>query len=83
MAACEMLGLDPLYVANEGILLAIVPAALAEPALAALRAHPLGSDAAVVGRVVAGHPGLVSLATTIGGSRIVDLLPGDQLPRIC
>jgi hydrogenase expression/formation protein HypE len=82
-AACEMLGLDPLYVANEGILLAIVPAAFADPALAALRSHPLGTDAAIIGRVVAGHPGLVSLGTTIGGSRIVDLLPGDQLPRIC
>jgi hydrogenase expression/formation protein HypE len=82
-AACEMLGLDPLYVANEGVLLAMVPATVAEAALAALRSHSLGSHAAVVGRVVAGHPGLVSLATPVGGSRIVDLLPGDQLPRIC
>lgn len=83
LAACEMLGLDPLYVANEGVLLAIVSAASSDLTLAALRSHPLGSDAAVVGRVVAEHPGLVSLTTAIGGSRIVDLLPGDQLPRIC
>lgn len=82
-AACEMLGLDPLYTANEGVLLAIVPAARAEAALAAVRAHPLGLGAAVIGRVVGRHPGIVSLATIIGGSRVVDMLPGDQLPRIC
>ena len=82
-AACEMLGLDPLYTANEGVLLAIVPAARAEAALAAVRAHPLGLGAAVIGRVVGRHPGIVSLATVIGGSRVVDMLPGDQLPRIC
>jgi hydrogenase expression/formation protein HypE len=82
-AACEMLGLDPLYVANEGVLVALVPAVLADATLEALRSHPLGAEAAVVGRVVAGHPGLVSMSTAIGGNRIVDLLPGDQLPRIC
>jgi hydrogenase expression/formation protein HypE len=82
-AACEMLGLDPLYVACEGVLLAIVPAARAEVALRALRAHPLGAEAAQVGHVVADHPGLVILRTGVGGSRVVDMLPGDQLPRIC
>ena len=82
-AACEMLGLDPLYVANEGVLAAIVPESLVEPALASLRGHPLGAAAVRVGRVVAGHPGMVVLRTAIGGSRIVDQLPGDQLPRIC
>jgi hydrogenase expression/formation protein HypE len=82
-AACEMLGLDPLYVANEGVLTAIVPESLVESALATLQAHPLGAAAARVGSVVAGHPGLVVLRTAIGGTRIVDQLPGDQLPRIC
>jgi hydrogenase expression/formation protein HypE len=82
-AACEMLGLDPLYVANEGVLAAIVPESASRAALASLRAHPLGSEATVVGRVVKEHPGLVILRTGIGGTRIVDLLPGDQLPRIC
>jgi hydrogenase expression/formation protein HypE len=81
--ACEMLGLDPLYVANEGILVALVPGARSEAALASLRGHAMGAAAARVGRVVAGHPGLVVLRTAIGGSRIVDQLPGDQLPRIC
>jgi hydrogenase expression/formation protein HypE len=83
LAACEMLGLDPLYVANEGVLLAVVPAPRAAAALAALRSHPLGSRSVAIGRVVAQHPGLVSLSTVIGGSRVVDTLPGDQLPRIC
>jgi hydrogenase expression/formation protein HypE len=82
-AACELLGLDPLYVANEGVLVALVRPAHAERALAALRSHPLGAGAAVVGRVVTDHPGLVVLETEIGGTRVVDLLPGDQLPRIC
>jgi len=81
--ACEMLGFDPLYVANEGVLAAFVPAARADDALAALRAHPLGREAALIGRVVADHPRMVVLETGIGGTRIVDLLPGDQLPRIC
>jgi hydrogenase expression/formation protein HypE len=82
-AACEVLGLDPLYVANEGILLAFVPAEDAERVLAALRSHPLGAGALQIGRAITGHPGMVALRTSLGGTRIVDLLPGDQLPRIC
>jgi hydrogenase expression/formation protein HypE len=82
-AACEMLGFDPLYVANEGVLVAFVPEPLADAALAALRDHPLGRDAARIGRVVEAHPGMVVLETAIGGTRVVDMLPGDQLPRIC
>jgi hydrogenase expression/formation protein HypE len=82
-AACEMLGLDPLYVANEGVLVAFVPAALADAALAALRAHPLGACGVRIGEVVERHPGMVVLRTAMGGTRVVDMLPGDQLPRIC
>ena len=82
-AACEMLGFDPLYVANEGIFVAFVDGAAAEQALAAMRAHPLGRDAVIVGAAVAQHPGVVALRTAIGGTRVVDMLPGDQLPRIC
>ena len=81
--ACELLGLDPLYVANEGILVAVVAEETAEAALSALRSHPLGSEAVRVGRATAEHPGLVFLRTALGGTRVVDLLPGDQLPRIC
>jgi hydrogenase expression/formation protein HypE len=82
-AACEVLGLDPLYVANEGVLLAFVPNDQLAPALSALRAHALGRDALQIGRVNAEYPGTVALRTSLGGTRIVDLLPGDQLPRIC
>ncbi len=82
-AACEVLGLDPLYVANEGIFLAIVPAPAAEAALAALRAHPLGVRACKIGRVTHANEGTVWVRTAIGGTRVVDMLPGDQLPRIC
>ncbi len=81
--ACEMLGLDPLYVANEGKLLAIVAPAAAEKILDAMRKHPLGRDARMIGTVVASHSAMVSLRTRFGTSRIVDLLSGDQLPRIC
>lgn len=80
---CEILGLDPLYLANEGKVVAIVPEPEAGAALAALRAHALGVDAAAVGRVTAGPPGQVSLDSLIGGRRIVDMLVGEQLPRIC
>ena len=82
-SACDMLGLDPLYVANEGILLAILPESLAEPALTALRSHPLGRDACGIGHAITEHPGLVTMRTVLGGIRVVDLLPGDQLPRLC
>jgi len=82
-AACEMLGLDPLYVANEGVLLAFVPAPFGDEAVDALRMHPLGREARIIGRVILEHPGMVVLRTAIGGTRVVDMLPGDQLPRIC
>lgn len=82
-AACAMLGLDPLYVANEGVLVAIVARDAANEALRVMRAHPLGTGTVRIGEVIADRPGLVRLATAIGGERIVDLLPGDQLPRIC
>jgi hydrogenase expression/formation protein HypE len=82
-AACEILGLDPLLVANEGKLVAVVPEAEAEAAIAAVRSHPLGRAAAVIGRVVAGHPGMVVARTPLGGSRVVPLPLGEQLPRIC
>jgi hydrogenase expression/formation protein HypE len=82
-AACEFLGLDPLYVANEGKLIAIVAPEAAAGALSTLRAHPLGRDAALVGEVRADPEGLVLLDTALGGSRIVDVLVGDPLPRIC
>lgn len=82
-AACELLGMDPIYVANEGKLIAIVAPEAAEAALAALRAHPLGQQAARIGRVVAQHPGVLVARTGIGGTRIVDMQVGEQLPRIC
>jgi len=81
--ACEILGLDPLYVANEGKFLAIVARAVAEQVLATMRAHPLGKDAAMIGEVVDEHPGKVYLKSRIGGMRVVDMLSGEQLPRIC
>ena len=80
---CEILGLDPLYLANEGKLVAIVPAERAEVALAALRAHPVGRDAALIGTVQEKPAGTVLLDTVFGGARIVDMLVGEQLPRIC
>jgi hydrogenase expression/formation protein HypE len=81
--ACELLGLDPLYVANEGKLVAIVDAGHAERILAAMRVHPLGKQARIIGRVTGASPGLVTMRTLLGTTRIVDMLSGDQLPRIC
>jgi hydrogenase expression/formation protein HypE len=81
--ACELLGIDPMYVACEGRLVAVVPGDSADSAVKALRGHPLGAEAAVIGQVTDDQPGLVRLKTSFGGTRIVDLLVGDPLPRIC
>ncbi|HZS22725.1 MAG TPA: hydrogenase expression/formation protein HypE [Pseudonocardiaceae bacterium] len=81
--ACEILGIDPLYVACEGRIVAIVDPAAADAAVAALQAHPLGTAATAVGRIIEDPPGLVMLKTGFGGTRIIDLLVGDPLPRIC
>ncbi|MGO8699889.1 MAG: hydrogenase expression/formation protein HypE [Limisphaerales bacterium] len=81
--ACEILGLDPLYVANEGKVLAIVPPEGAAAVLQAMRCHFLGKEAAVIGEVVQDHPGFVTMKTRVGGNRVVDMLAGEQLPRIC
>ncbi len=81
--ACEMLGLDPLYVANEGKLVAIVDPEAADVILEAMQRHPLGRDARLIGRVTDSHAEMVTMRTRFGTSRIVDLLSGDQLPRIC
>lgn len=83
MAACEFLGLDPLYVANEGKLVAIYSVADAEKVLAVMRAHPLGKAAAVIGEVIEDESCFVQMKTGLGGRRMVDWLTGDQLPRIC
>jgi len=82
-AFSEILGLDPLYLANEGKIVIVAPADEAETALAALRSHPLGADAQVIGQVGAGEAGRVTMRTVFGGRRIVDMLVGEQLPRIC
>jgi hydrogenase expression/formation protein HypE len=81
--ACEILGFDPLYVANEGKCLALVAAEAAEAVLAAMRAHPLGRESAAIGVVTAEHAGRVVLRSRVGGQRVVDMLSGEQLPRIC
>ncbi len=83
VGVCEILGLDPLYLANEGTLVLFVPEAEAEAALTAMRAHPAGQEAVAIGRAVAQHPGRVVMQTLFGGGRIVDMLVGEQLPRIC
>src|SRR5438067_2920500 len=81
--ACEILGLDPLYVANEGKLLAIVATEDADRLLQVLRLNSLSRDAAVIGEVVNEHSGLIMMKTRVGGTRVVDMLSGEQLPRIC
>jgi hydrogenase expression/formation protein HypE len=81
--ACSFLGLDPLYVANEGKLVAVVPPEHAEAVLAAMREHPLGAEAVVIGEVVEEHPAMTVTRTALGGARVVDTPIGEQLPRIC
>ena len=81
--ACEILGFDPLYVANEGKCIAIVAPSAAAAVLAAMRAHPLGGETTDIGEVVADHAGRVYLRSRVGGQRVVDMLSGEQLPRIC
>jgi len=81
--ACEILGLDPLYVANEGKLIAIVPSEAADAIVDRMQRNPLGRDARIIGEVVGEHPGMVLMQTEIGGTRILDTLFGEQLPRIC
>ena len=81
--ACEVLGIDPLYVANEGKLIAVAPPGEADKILAAMRQHPLGRQAAIIGEAVSNHPGMMTMETGLGGSRIVDMPVGEQLPRIC
>ena len=83
MGACEMLGFDPLYVANEGKLVAIVAARDAEKIIKAMKKHRYGKNAEIIGEVIAEHPGRVVMKTVLGSSRIVDMLVGDLLPRIC
>ena len=81
--ACEILGLDSPYVADEGKCLAIVAPAIAGAVLEAMRARPLGRSAAIIGEVVGDHPGAVVLRSRTGGTRVVDMLSGEQFPRIC
>jgi hydrogenase expression/formation protein HypE len=82
-AACELLGLDPMYVANEGKLIAIVPPEAEQDVLDAMRSNALGREASAIGTVRREHPGMVTVRTPLGTTRIVDMLAGDQLPRIC
>jgi hydrogenase expression/formation protein HypE len=81
--ACEMLGLDPLYVANEGIFIAVVDGSVTDDVVTQMRADGLGKNACAIGEIVGAHPGQVILASSIGGKRVVNYLTGDQLPRIC
>jgi hydrogenase expression/formation protein HypE len=82
-SACEILGFDPLYVANEGKVLMVVARKDADRCLEALVGHPLGSEAAIIGEAVDSHRGRVILRTSVGGRRVLDMLTGEQLPRIC
>jgi hydrogenase expression/formation protein HypE len=82
-AACEILGLDPLYVANEGKLIAVVAADMAGAVLDVMKTHSLGRNAAIIGEVTAAHPGTVVMRSIAGGTRVVPMLAGEQLPRIC
>jgi hydrogenase expression/formation protein HypE len=81
--ACEILGIDPLYVANEGKLVAIVPPEVADEMLNAMRANEHGKSATIIGEVTDKHPGIVAMQTGLGANRIVDMPVGEQLPRIC
>ncbi len=83
LGACEVLGFDPLYVANEGKVLAVIPARGADAVLSAMKSHPLGRASCLIGEIVSDDPGRVFLRTRIGGHRLVDMLRGEQLPRIC
>jgi hydrogenase expression/formation protein HypE len=81
--ACEILGLDPLYVANEGKFVAFVDPRTAESLISIMKAHELGREARIIGEVTEAHPGIVSLKTALGASRVVEMISGEQLPRIC
>jgi hydrogenase expression/formation protein HypE len=81
--ACEILGLDPLYIANEGKMIAIVSEDVADEMLNEIRDHSLGSGAEIIGEVTSDNPGTVIMKTSIGSSRVVDMISGEQLPRIC
>ena len=80
---CEILGLDPLYLANEGKLVVVVSKENADKILSAMKSHPAGKNACIIGEVITSPPGIVLLKTVFGAERIVDMLVGDQLPRIC
>jgi hydrogenase expression/formation protein HypE len=82
-AACEILGMDPMYVANEGKVVAFVPAADADRVLEAMRSHPEGVNATIIGEVTSTHRGMVAARTPLGSTRVVDMQVGEQLPRIC
>jgi hydrogenase expression/formation protein HypE len=83
VAACELLGMDPMYVANEGKVVAFVPAADADQVLGAMRSHPEGINATIIGEVTSTHRGMVAARTPLGSTRVVDMQVGEQLPRIC